>query len=145
MDIVTVPLMFIQSHWYQLIVCVVAYQAIGMLWYGMAFQKIWSRLSGMDLISEEKKKSQMFKAMGVSLLGAFVQATILGTILWSSGIASTVAALLLVLIVWIPFTFFVMATGYAYTMKSFKLLAIDSIFPLLTWLAMAAILYNWNL
>jgi hypothetical protein len=78
--------------------------------------------------------------MATSILGAVIQATVLGSSLL--GIASLTDGLAVTFMLWLTFTGTVFATSYAYTMKPFKLLAIDALYPLVAWLSMTLIIFG---
>jgi hypothetical protein len=132
---------FIVGHPLALLLCVVVYMAIGALWYGPLFMKPWAALTGMDKMSKAKMKSAMVPAMVTSVLTGFVQAVVLGRGMEILDIQQWYYPLIIATILWFPFTFMVMAQGYAYTMKSWKLLLIDSGYMLVSLWAMALILY----
>lgn len=127
----------------QLIVAVIAYMAIGMLWFGPLFGKKWAKLSGVEKASKSEMKKAMAPAMTVSIVSAIVQVSVLGTVLSIVNLASIWDAFAVVFVVWFAFTFSVIATNYKYSMRGLTLTLIDVLFPLVTWLAMTAVLYLW--
>jgi hypothetical protein len=140
MQVLLFPFYFAAMNPVTVVACVVAYMALGMLWYGPLFMKPWARLSGMDKVSKQTLKKQMAPAMATSILGALVQATVIGSSL--AGVDYLTDALCVVFMLWLTFTATVFATSYAYTMKPFKLLAIDALYPLAAWLTMTLIIFG---
>ncbi len=142
MPAIAAPLVFMMNNPIAILACVISNIVIGMLWYSLIFKKPWGKLSGMDKVPKQKMKRVMFPAMIISTIAAIVQASVLGTILSVIQVDSYVNLLSLIFLLWLPFSASIMATGYAYTMKSPKLLFIDAVYPLVTWVAMAFIFLN---
>lgn len=140
MQILLFPFYFAAQNPLTVVACVVAYIVLGMLWYGPLFKKPWAKLSGMDKVSKEKMKKQMAPAMATSIFGAIIQASVLGSSL--VGVAYVADALAVTFMLWVTFTATVLATSYAYTMKPFKLLLIDALYPLVAWLVMTLIIFG---
>jgi hypothetical protein len=139
MQVLLFPFQFAAANPLTLVACVAAYMVLGMLWYGPIFGKIWARLTGMDKVHKDVMKRQMAPAIATSVLGAVVQASVLGSAL--NGIPYLVDTLAVTFMLWLTFTGMVFATSYAYTMKPLKLLAIDTLYPLVSWLAMSSIIF----
>ncbi len=133
--------LFIISHPLVLIGCMVVYMLIGSVWYGPLFMKEWAKLTGMDKVKKEVMQKAMWPAMIASLATAFVQSVVMGRTFQIVDMSHWAYALVIATILWFPFTFMVLAQNYAYTMKSWKLLFIDSGYMLVSMWAMAAILF----
>jgi hypothetical protein len=88
-------------------------------------------------------KKAMAPAMTVSIVSAIVQTCVIAAILSIVNVASIWDAFLTVFVVWFAFTFSVLATNYKYAMRGAAIMCIDGFFPLVTWLAMTAVLYLW--
>ncbi len=143
MMVLEIPFMFLTSHPFQILLSVIIYMVLGMIWFGPLFGKPWASMSGMNKVSKANMKKAMAPAMATSVIGAVIQASILGVAFMAATVGSFVEALGVVLLLWFGFTTTVIATNHAYTMKPVKLLLIDALFPLVTWIAMAAVLYFW--
>ncbi len=133
--------LFIVTHPFVLVLCMLAYMGIGMMWYGGLFSKPWAKMTGMDKISKEKAQKAMWPAMGTSLATAFVQSVVMGRTFEIVDMSHWAYALVIATILWFPFVFMVMAQTYAYTIKPVKLLLIDSGYMLVSMWAMAGILF----
>lgn len=133
---------FIVSHPFAILLCMVAYMLIGSVWYGPLFMKQWAKLTGMDKVKKEVMQKAMWPAMIASLATAFVQSVVMGRTFEILDMSHWAYPLIIATVLWLPFTFMVLAQNYAYTMKSPKLLWIDSGYMLVSMWAMAAILYN---
>jgi hypothetical protein len=132
---------FIISHPLALLACIVAYMAIGAMWYGPLFKKPWARMTGMDMVPKEQMKKAMVPAMTASIITAFVQASVLGRGMEIFRMESWVHPVVIATILWFPFTFMVLAQNYAYTQKSWKLTLIDAGYMLVSGWVMALIMY----
>ncbi len=125
-----------------ILLCVVAYMALGMVWYGMLFMKPWAAMTGMDKQDPVAMKKAMAPTMLVSVATGFVLAVVLGRGLQLVAVTSWLDPLLIATVLWFPFTCMTMAQTYAYTFKPFKLLAIDAGYLLVSMWVMALILYG---
>jgi hypothetical protein len=144
-DVLLTPVMFATHNIIPVLLCVVAYMLIGWLWYGPIFSKPWSKMTGVDKWKKADMKKTMMSAMIVSLVGALIQASVLGLLIsnFAMDAVGIPTALAMIFLFWLAFTGSVMATCYAYTKKPVKLLLIDALYPLLAWFAMALILMMW--
>lgn len=133
---------FVITHPFAIIVCMLVYMGIGMMWYSGLFAKPWAKMTGMDKISKEKAQKAMWPAMGTSLATAFVQSVVMGRTFQILDMSHWAYPLVIATVLWFPFVFMVMAQGYAYTLKSWKLLLIDSGYMLVSMWVMALILWS---
>lgn len=79
------------------VVSLIAYTALGMLWYGPLFGKKWAQLSGMadkDMSSPEMKKAQSAGYVS-SLISSFIALLTLAVVMKGLGIADPINGLLL--------------------------------------------------
>jgi len=95
----------------------------------------------MDKMRKEDIQKTMMSAMLVSLVTAFVQAMVLGRMLQMQSFGQWYHPLLLATLLWFAFTFMVLAQNYTYTNKSWKLIAIDGGYMLVSAWAMSLILW----
>lgn len=133
---------FIVEHPLAIIVCMVAYMIIGSVWYGPLFMKPWARLSGMDKVDKAELQKAMVPAMLTSLATAFVMTVVLGRGMQILLVQNWIDPLVICVILWFPFTAMTMAQNYAYTRKSFQLLAIDAGYILVSMFAISMILFK---
>lgn len=117
---------FIVSYPLQILVCIVAYMAIGFVWYGPLFGKIWAKAAGMEKMKKADMQKIMVPAMATSILTGFVFTVVLGRGMQILQISSWVDPLIICLILWFPFTAMVMAQGYIYTHRPLRMWAIDA-------------------
>lgn len=132
---------FISKYPLVIIVCMVAYQVIGGIWYGPLFKKSWSKLTGIDKVKPKNLKKPMIIGMCTGFVTSFVQTVILGRTMQITSMGHWSYALMIATLLWFPFIFLVMAQGYAYSMRSWKLLLIDSGYLLVALWAIALILF----
>ncbi len=134
---------FIATHPLAILLCVVAYMIIGSVWYCPLFSKPWAAMHGID-ISKKKKEDMtkgMIQGMTMSVITAFVIASVLGRGMDILMIDNWTHPLIIATILWLPFTALPFAQNYAYLQKSYKLLFIDAGYMLIGMWAMSLILY----
>lgn len=134
------------------LVSAIAAMLIGFLWYSpVLFAKPWIREMGYDP-ADSAKMREMRKAAGpaygASFLAAILTAFILGLFLHWMRVADSPNPLHLALGVaihaWLGFTVTVQLTGALFTRQSMKLFAINTLYQLLSYLTMGAILISWK-
>ena len=134
------------------LVSAIATMLIGFLWYSpLLFARPWMREMGYDP-ADAAKMQEMKKsagpAYGASFLTSVLTAFILGLFLHWMHIAEAARPLGLGLGVafhaWLGFTATVQLTSALFTRQSMKLFAINTLYQLLCYLAMGAILASWQ-
>ena len=134
------------------LVCAIATMIIGFIWYSpILFAKPWMREMGYDP-ADSAKIQEMRKsagpAYGASFLASLITAFILGLFLHWMRIADSANPLHLGLGVafhaWLGFTATVQLTSALFMRQSMKLFAINTLYQLLCYLAMGAILASWK-
>lgn len=129
--------------WIAIAAGVVAYMVIGFAWYSpMLFVQPWMKFNGLPHKHATKKDMQrgMMQALCVSLACAIVTSVVLALVLdMTPSIATMQGALSLAGLLWLGTVFCTFATSYAYLQKPFALLLIDTGYPLVGMLAMAAL------
>ena len=138
MSIFFSPFTYAAAHLGVIALCIVVTMIIGFTWFGVIFMKPWCALSGVMNVPESARKKQMLPATITNIVGVIVQSTVLGAAL--QDIVSTTEAMSIAAMLWFTFTFTVFMTSYAYGLKSWKLLLIDTLYYLTTWLVMAVII-----
>ena len=137
--------MAVAINWWAILVCMVSAVAIGFVWYGPLFGKVWMRESG---ITMPDKTPSMKKPIILSLIGAFLMAYALGhgitfgnAYLNMSGAVSGVMGAFWY---WLGFVVPVMFSFVAWEGKSWKLFFIQAGYWLVLILVMGAILASWS-
>ncbi|MCC7019078.1 MAG: DUF1761 domain-containing protein [Ardenticatenales bacterium] len=93
-------------NWIAIVVCVVAAMALGFVWYGPLFGKLWLELMGWGTKNEAELKEMQSKAMpgyAVMAVGAAVMALVLQAVLHATGAATVGAAVIVAALLWLGF------------------------------------------
>ena len=114
--------------------------ALGGIWYGPVFGKVWMRETG---VTEEKaKEANMFKTFGLTFLASLVIAFNLAFFLGlESSLQTGTFYGFLVGFGWVAMS---IATNDLFEQRSFKLFAINSSYHVLAFTIMGAILGVWS-
>lgn len=122
-----------------------ASMAVGFIWYGPLFGKVWRAASGMTPEKmEEQKKKGMGKTFSLAFVSAVVTAYVLAVFINRLGIGSLVGGLKVGFAAWLGFTATVKFTDTLFGGKSWKLFLIDAGHYLAATLSAAAILTLWK-
>ena len=132
---------FVMRNPLALLACVVASFAVGFVWHGLIFGKMWAKLAGLGNMSKKEAKKTMLPGMTMSIMTAFIQALVLGRGLQIVYMGSPIHAIIVATLLWIPFTGMVLATNYTWGRKPFKLFLIDAGGTLASLWTIAAIMY----
>lgn len=131
---------YVSGHWLGVILAIVASYAIGFLWHGPLFGKLWLKLSGLQGMSKKEGMEAMLPGSLASIAMAFVQAAVIGRMLQTStGNASN--ALVIATMLWIPFTALVMLNSYVWTHKKIELFFLDAGYTLVSLWAITLVVY----
>jgi hypothetical protein len=142
----------IHLNWLAVVTSVVASFAIGSLWYGPLFGKIWARAMG---FGEDMKPTGAEIARGslINLVGTFLMAYVLAHDVsvwrpstWNAGAdrAAHVYGFFAGLFVWLGFVVPILLNGIAFERRSWKVFAIGAGFQFLSLQAMGLILSLWR-
>lgn len=133
---------YVHTHILGIALAIVTNYAIGFLWYGPLFGKPWMKLNGITPPKpEEMKFSMMLPGLTASLFASFAQAAVLGRTFEIVALANMSQAVLIAVIIWLPFTALSTVNSYAWGGKPVRLMFIDTFYTLASMCAMAAILY----
>ncbi len=136
---------YVATHPLGVIGAIVLSFLIGFLIHGPLFGKTWIKLNGITPPKpEDMKFSMMIPGIVASILMAFFQVAVLGRTFEIVALTGVVQALLISTIIWFPFTLLVLANEYTWAGKSWKNIAFDGVYNLLSTWAIAAIAY-WTL
>ncbi len=129
------------------IVATIASQAIGFVWYGPVFGKLWMKLSSMSekQIADAKKKGMkgMKSTFTISILGSFVMAFVLAHFVDYVEATTIGGALQLAFWLWLGFIATVLVGAVLWEGKSWKLYGLNVAYYLVTLSVMASILAVW--
>ena len=135
-------------NWLAILVAAVSTMVLGFLWYSpFLFAKAWAREMGYDL-NDKVKMDEMRKSAGPAYAGSFVASLItaftLALVLHGMRAESLHFGLMASFHIWLGFVATVQFTGALFARQSMKLLAINSGYQLVCYLAMGAILVLWK-
>jgi len=139
----------IQVNMLAVLLAVVAHFFFGFFWYSALFKKAWAIEMGFDP-NEELPKNELFKSLGLAIVGYFFLAYVLshqiavwdssswglGASQWSSMERVTQAAFF----TWLGFFVPVLLNGVAWAKQSWKLFAINASYHLIALFMVASIL-----
>lgn len=135
--------LYVQSHLISILLAILATYAVGFLWHGPLFGKVWMKLNNLKQPKKgEMKFSMMLPGLGANFVAVFVQAAVLGRTFELVAIRSLTDALLIATILWLPFTALTIANSHAWLGKPFKLTVLDAAHYLVAIWAVAAVLYQ---
>lgn len=133
---------YVATHPLGVLGAIVASFVVGFLMHGPLFGKTWMKLNA---IPEPKPGdvsfSMMLPGIAASILMAFFQVAVLGRTFEIVALTGLVQALLIATIIWFPFTLLVLANEYLWAGKSWKNVAFDGAYNLLSTWTIAAIAY----
>ena len=132
---------YVQGHLLGIVISIAASIGAGFLWHGPLFGKQWMAYNKMTPPKrEEFKFTMMLPGLVMSIIMVFVQASVLGIFL--EGLAATVwQALIIAVIIWLPFMALTMANIYTWSGKPKGMTFLDAGYSLVSMLLTAAILY----
>lgn len=134
---------YAQTHVLAILICIVVGIAIGFIWHGPLFGQKWIKLNG---LTPPKKGEATFGMMLPGFIAAiimlFVQAMVMGRTFELVALTGIGQALLIAVVLWLPFTGLVILNSNAWLGKSWAHTAIDAGYNLVSMLAIAAILYS---
>ena len=135
-------------NWLAILVASAASMVLGFLWYSpLLFAKAWTREMGYDP-NDKAKMDEMKKSAGPAYAGSFaaslLSAFTLALILHGMRAESLHFGMMASFHIWLGFVATVQFTGALFAKQSMKLLAINTGYQLVCYLAMGAILVLWK-
>jgi hypothetical protein len=124
-----------------ILVAAVASMALGFLWYGPLFGKVFMTETGMtkESMTPEMKRG-MNKAYAINFVFEIITATVLSKLLLMLGITTVVGAWELVLLVWLGFAVSVELGNKLWMDKSWTLFFLNSSHRLVSYLIVTIVL-----
>ncbi len=133
---------YVQGHVLGIVLAIVASIAIGFMWHGPLFGKQWMAYNKMTPPKKKDIKfSMMVPGLVMSVIMLFVQASVLGRAFQLVSLTGIGQALIIAVIIWLPFTALTIANIYVWSGKPKGLVMLDCGYSLASMLATAAILY----
>lgn len=134
---------YVQTHVPGILAAILVTYVIGFAWHGPLFGKQWMALNGLKPPAKDAMKfSLMLPGLSANFVMVFVQSAVLGRTLQILQLNGIGDALIIAVILWLPFTALTIVNSYAWLGKSWKLMLLDSAFTLASLLAVAAVLYG---
>ncbi len=133
----------LQVNYVALIVAAIAVFALGWLWYGPLFSKVWLHEMKLSQTSMNSDKSNMGKFYLVMYVTNLVTAYVLAHILQFTDVANNSEAIVTAFWVWLGFYAAGGVHHYLFPAKSLKLYLLDNAYQLVSLIIVALILTNW--
>ena len=135
-------------NWLAILLAAISTMVLGFLWYSpFLFAKAWAREMGYDL-NDKAKMDEMRKSAGPAYAGSFVASLIsaftLALVLHGMQTQSLHFGLMASFHIWLGFVATVQFTGALFARQSMRLLAINTGYQLVCYLAMGAVLVLWK-
>jgi Protein of unknown function (DUF1761) len=124
-------------HWYEVLAAAIAGFAIGGLWYGPLFGKLWQRESGLS--DEALRDANMVLIFAGTFLLNLVSASLLGHLFSASGNPGLRVSLMIASGIGAGFVGTSIGVNYLFARKSVKLFLIDAGYWLVIYTVMGAI------
>ncbi len=133
---------YVQTHLTGVLLAVVASFVVGFLWHGPLFGRQWMKYNNIAQPKKEDMKfSMMIPGICASLAMAFVQAAVMGRTFEILLLPSIAHALIIAVILWLPFTALTIVNEYTWAGKPAGHMAFDALYNLASMFAIAAVLY----
>lgn len=134
---------YVQSNMLAILLSIVVGMAIGFIWHGPLFGKPWMKYNKLTPPKKgEATLGMMMPGLIAGVVMLFVQATVMGRTFELVSLTGIGQALLIAVILWVPFTGLVNINANAWLGKSWGQTALECGYNLVTMLATAAILYS---
>lgn len=134
---------YVQGHVLGIIGAIVASIALGFVWHGPLFGKKWMAYNGLKQPKKgEATFGMMLPGFIASIVMLFVQSAVMGRAFQLVALQNIGQALLIAVILWLPFTALTLANIYTWSGKSKGMFVLDAGYSLVSILVTAAILYT---
>jgi hypothetical protein len=128
-------------NWLAVIVSAVVYMAIGMLWYGILFEKAWMEYTGITVEQAEAAGATPYL---VSFLNAIIFALMLNWVLPKLGARSAMDGVKYGVVLGLGFIFVTGLTTYGFSQNQTGHAVIDFLYPVVCLAAQGAIIMAWR-
>ena len=125
------------------LVAAIASMALGMLWYGPLFGKLWMKLSGITPQSMKKMKLTPKAAMTMGFIGTLVTAYVLSHFVDLLGVTTWSGAAQFAFWAWLGLVAPVQLGAYLWEGKPFKLFVLNTAYNLVVLIVMTGIVAVW--
>ncbi len=133
---------YVGTHMLGILLAILATYVIGFIWHGPLFGKQWMAYNNITPPKKEDMKfSMMLPGLAANFVMVFVQSAVLGRTFQIVSLRGIVDALIIAVILWLPFTALAFANSYAWEGKKPGHWCLDAGYYLISILAVSAILY----
>jgi energy-converting hydrogenase Eha subunit B len=130
------------NYWAVLVAWLV-FVVVGSFWYSpMGFGKLWTKLSGIDIMKLPKQEANM--AIGYVIVSSLVQAFVLAVIINTIGATTATEGFVAGFVIWLGFTAATTVGMTFYSRKGWKYWWLNASFFLVTMVVNAVILAVWR-
>ena len=126
------------------LVAAIASMALGMLWYGPLFGKLWMKLSGITPQSMKKMKLTPKAAMTLGFIGTLVTAYVLSHFVDLLSVTTWSGAAQFAFWAWLGLVAPVQLGAYLWEGKPFKLFVLNTVYNLLVLIVITGIVAVWQ-
>lgn len=128
------------------LIAALAQMAVGFLWYGPLFGKMWMRLSGMgaDMMKSPEMKAKAQRGYMVSFLGSLVMAYVLAHFVIYFDVVNWSGAWQLSFWLWLGMIATTQLSPVLWNDKPFKLYLLDALHYLVGIYVMIGVLASWS-
>ncbi len=132
---------YVSTHLFGIVMAIITSIMVGWVWHGLVFGKLWVRLTRLDTISKEEAMKGMYPGLAANIVMVFVQAALLGRALQILTLRNVGDALIIAVLLWLPFSALVLLNTYVWARRPMLLWVLDALYNLASMLAVASVLY----
>lgn len=136
--------MDVAINYWAVLVAAIVNMAVGSIWYGPVFGKMWMSLTGLTKDSMKSMPLSVAQAMGLGLVTALLMSYVLAYFAFVYGAVGASEALTLALLVWLGFFVTNTAGGFIWEGRPFKLFLLNAAQQLVSLGLMALVLVLWQ-
>lgn len=133
-------MMGVMVNYLAVLAAAVASIALGMVWYGPLFGKVWMRLSGFTPKSMKQMRLTAGQAMVLGTLVTLVMAYVVAVLLNLLSVVSFAGAAKLAVLLWLGLSLPLVLGGFLWENKPFALVALNAAYRLVELLVIAAVI-----
>lgn len=126
-----------------ILVAAMAAFAVGALWHGPLFGKMWMHLIGFKLQDMKKMKVSPKKSMTLGFISLLVVAFVMANLVQLVGATTLTGALVLTAFLWLGISAPLLLGGYLWENKSFALFCFSATYRFIELLIIVAIVTMW--
>lgn len=133
--------LYVQTHIVDILLAILATYGVGFLWHGPLFGKQWMAENKIKPPKKgEASFSMMLPGLSANFVMVFLQATVLGWLFETLRITGMEQAMIVAVILWLPFTALAIVNMYAWSGKTIRHMYLDAGYNLASMLVITAVL-----